>query len=64
MTFAEKLLARKAGLDKTVPGQIVTVKPDHLLMHDNAAPSPTKSRTTWPSTVCATPTCRSSSSTT
>jgi homoaconitate hydratase family protein len=38
MTFAEKLLARKAGLKETVPGQIVTVKPDHLLMHDNAAP--------------------------
>jgi homoaconitate hydratase family protein len=37
MTFAEKLLARKAGLKETVPGQIVTVKPDHLLMHDNAA---------------------------
>ena len=32
MTFAEKLLARKAGLKETVPGQIVTVKPDHLLM--------------------------------
>jgi homoaconitate hydratase family protein len=38
MTFAEKLLARKAGLERTVPGQIVTVRPDHLLMHDNAAP--------------------------
>jgi len=38
MTFAEKLLARKAGLKETVPGQIVTVKPDHLLVHDNAAP--------------------------
>jgi homoaconitate hydratase family protein len=38
MTFAEKLLARKAGLKNTVAGQIVTVRPDHLLMHDNAAP--------------------------
>lgn len=37
-TFAEKMLARKSGEDKVVPGQIVTVKPDHLLMHDNAAP--------------------------
>ncbi len=37
-TFAEKILA-KYGHEKTVvPGQIVTVKPDHLLMHDNAAP--------------------------
>lgn len=37
-TFAEKALAMKSGEDKVVPGQIVTVKPDHLLMHDNAAP--------------------------
>jgi 3-isopropylmalate/(R)-2-methylmalate dehydratase large subunit len=37
-TFAEKVLARKSGIKKVVPGQIVTVKPDHLLMHDNAAP--------------------------
>ncbi len=37
-TFAEKVLAGKSGQDKVVPGQIVTVKPDHLLMHDNAAP--------------------------
>ncbi|MEW5765672.1 MAG: 3-isopropylmalate dehydratase large subunit [Acidobacteriota bacterium] len=36
-TFAEKVLARKAGLDSVVPGQIVTVKPDHLLMHDNTS---------------------------
>jgi 3-isopropylmalate/(R)-2-methylmalate dehydratase large subunit len=37
-TFAEKILA-KYGHEKTVvPGQIVTVKPDHLLMHDNTAP--------------------------
>lgn len=38
MTFAEKILA-KYGKEKTVvPGQIVTIHPDHLLMHDNAAP--------------------------
>jgi homoaconitate hydratase family protein len=37
-TFAEKMLAKKSGEEKVVPGQIVTVKPDHLLMHDNAAP--------------------------
>ncbi len=36
-TFAEKLLALKAGLDETVPGQIVTVKPDKLLTHDNTS---------------------------
>ncbi len=36
-TFAEKVLARKAGLDAVVPGQIVTVRPDHLLMHDNTS---------------------------
>jgi homoaconitate hydratase family protein len=43
-TFAEKVLARKAGLPSTVPGQIVTVKPDRLLMHDNAAPITSKVR--------------------
>ena len=36
-TFAEKVLAKKAGLDDVVPGQIVTVRPDHLLMHDNTS---------------------------
>jgi 3-isopropylmalate/(R)-2-methylmalate dehydratase large subunit len=36
-TFAEKVLAGKAGLESVVPGQIVTVKPDHLLMHDNTS---------------------------
>ena len=36
-TFAEKLLALKAGLDETVPGQIVTVQPDKLLTHDNTS---------------------------
>ncbi len=39
MTFAEKILAKYGGEKKVVPGQILTVKPDHLLMHDNAAPS-------------------------
>jgi 3-isopropylmalate/(R)-2-methylmalate dehydratase large subunit len=37
-TFAEKVLAAKSGKKSVVPGQIVTVRPDHLLMHDNAAP--------------------------
>ena len=36
-TFVEKALARKAGLDSVVPGQIVTVRPDKLLTHDNTA---------------------------
>lgn len=36
-TFAEKVLAKKSGNASVVPGQIVTVRPDHLLMHDNAA---------------------------
>lgn len=36
-TFAEKILARKAGLSSVVPGQIVTVRPEHLLMHDNTS---------------------------
>ena len=38
MTFAEKVLAKKAGLDKVVPGQIVEISPDTALSHDNAAP--------------------------
>lgn len=38
MTFAEKILAQYAGENKVEPGQIVSIKPDHLLMHDNAAP--------------------------
>lgn len=37
MTFAEKVLARAAGLESVVPGQIVAVRPDHLLTHDNTA---------------------------
>ncbi|MBN1539445.1 MAG: 3-isopropylmalate dehydratase large subunit [Candidatus Thermoplasmatota archaeon] len=36
-TFAQKVLARKAGLESVVPGQIVTLRPDHLLTHDNTA---------------------------
>ena len=36
-TFAEKILARKSGQKKVVAGQIVTVKPDYLLTHDNTA---------------------------
>ena len=37
MTFAEKILAKYAGKKEVVPNQIVTVKPDHLLTHDNTA---------------------------
>jgi 3-isopropylmalate/(R)-2-methylmalate dehydratase large subunit len=37
LTFAERVLARKAGLASVVPGQIVTVSPDRLLTHDNTA---------------------------
>lgn len=36
-TFAEKILAKKTGLEKVVPGQIVEVTPDVALSHDNAA---------------------------
>ncbi|MCJ7737918.1 MAG: 3-isopropylmalate dehydratase large subunit [Anaerolineae bacterium] len=36
-TFAEKVLAQKAGLDSVSPGQIVVVQPDRLLTHDNTA---------------------------
>lgn len=38
MTFAEKILARYGHEKQVVPGQIVTIQPDHLLMHDNTAP--------------------------
>ncbi len=37
MTFAERVLARAAGLTEVVPGQIVAVRPDHLLTHDNTS---------------------------
>jgi homoaconitate hydratase family protein len=36
-TFAQKLLARKSGKAGVEVGEIVTVKPDHLLTHDNTA---------------------------
>jgi len=37
-TFAEKILAQKANLPNTVPGQIVEISPDVVLSHDNTAP--------------------------
>jgi len=37
MTFAEKVFARKAGKPLAKAGELVTCKPDRLLMHDNAA---------------------------
>src|SRR5689334_21191491 len=37
-TFAEKALARAAGLATTVAGQIVDAQPDIILSHDNTAP--------------------------
>lgn len=36
-TFAEKILAKKAGLSEVVPGQIVEIQPDVILTHDNSA---------------------------
>jgi homoaconitate hydratase family protein len=36
-TFAQKLLAEKSGKAGVEIGEIVTVKPDHLLTHDNTA---------------------------
>lgn len=36
-TFAEKILASKAGLAEVRPGQIVTVEPDMIMSHDNSA---------------------------
>jgi 3-isopropylmalate dehydratase large subunit len=36
-TFAEKILAAKAGLDEVIPSQIVTIKPDYVMSHDNSA---------------------------
>lgn len=36
-TFAQKILAKKANLKSVEVGQIVTVHPDYLLMHDNTA---------------------------
>ncbi len=37
-TFAEKALARAAGLPLVVAGQVVDAKPDVALSHDNTAP--------------------------
>ncbi len=37
MTFAEKILAKYGEKSVVEPGDIVTVKPDHLLTHDNTA---------------------------
>ena len=37
-TFAEKILAARAGLAEAVPGQIVEITPDVALSHDNTAP--------------------------
>lgn len=36
-TFAQKVLARASGLERVEVGRIVTVRPDHLLTHDNTA---------------------------
>ncbi|MHC4469672.1 MAG: 3-isopropylmalate dehydratase large subunit [Planctomycetota bacterium] len=36
-TFAEKVLARKAGREEASTGEIVFLEPDHLLTHDNTA---------------------------
>lgn len=36
-TFAEKILMKKAGLNRIEINQIVIVKPDHLLTHDNTS---------------------------
>ena len=37
MTFAQKVLAAKAGLDRVEVGQIVDIEPDVCLSHDNTA---------------------------
>jgi len=37
MNFVEKIFAKYSGEKEVVPSQIVTVKPDHLLTHDNTA---------------------------
>ena len=36
-TFAQKALARAAGLDAVEVGQVVDVRPDVVLSHDNSA---------------------------
>ena len=37
MTFAQKILARKAGLNEVAVGQIVEIEPDVCMSHDNTA---------------------------
>ena len=37
MTFAQKILAQKAGADRVEVGQIVEIEPDICLSHDNTA---------------------------
>jgi 3-isopropylmalate/(R)-2-methylmalate dehydratase large subunit len=37
LTFAEKILAKNSGKTKVLPSEIVTVKPDIILSHDNSA---------------------------
>ena len=37
MTFAQKVLAAKAGLESVAMGQIVEIEPDYCLSHDNTA---------------------------
>jgi len=37
MTFAQKILAAKAGLKSVAVGQIVEIEPDYCLSHDNTA---------------------------
>ncbi|MEJ2629334.1 MAG: aconitase family protein, partial [bacterium] len=36
-TFIQKILAQKSGKDSVEVGEIVTVRPDHLLTHDNTS---------------------------
>ena len=36
-TFVEKILAKRAGKSAVVPGEIVVVKPDYVMSHDNSA---------------------------
>jgi 3-isopropylmalate/(R)-2-methylmalate dehydratase large subunit len=37
MTFAEKTLSLAAGKDRVSPGEVVLVRPAHLISHDNTA---------------------------
>ena len=37
LTFAEKILAKRAGKERVVPGEIVVIKPDYVMSHDNSA---------------------------